>query len=118
MLTNAHTNVHIYDMLPIQDSAGFEWDAGNLSKCQKHGVSIQALESVFHNGMAVFPDSAHSQNEERFIGLGKTSEGRSVFVAFTLRHRDGLTFIRPISARYMHQKEVEYYEKTFPNAYQ
>ena len=61
--------------------------------------------------MAVFPDPAHSQDEERFTSIGKTSEGRSVFVAFTLRHHDGETFIRPISARYMHQKEVDYYEK-------
>lgn len=105
-------------MLLVQDITGFEWDAGNRSKCQKHGVSLQALESAFHDGMALFPDPTHSQSEERFIGIGKTDEGRCVFMAFTLRHHDGLTFIRPISARYMHQKEVEHYEKAFPNAHQ
>lgn len=96
----------------VQGVTGFEWDRGNRDKCQKHGVSIEALESAFSDTMAIFPDPSHSQGEERFIAIGKTNEERDVFVAFTLRHRDGETFIRPISARYMHRKEVEHYEKT------
>ena len=36
----------------------------------------------------------------------------NVYIALTLCHRDGETFIRPISVRYMHNKEVEHYEKT------
>jgi len=100
-----------------QAITSFEWDAGNEAKCQKHGVSIAALESAFYRTMSIFPDPNHSLGEERFIGIGKTDEERNVFVAFTLRYRDGETFIRPISARYMHKKEVEYYEKatTHPN---
>jgi len=95
----------------VQSVAGFEWDEGNWGKCQQHGVSAKALESAFHQTMAVFPDPAHSQNEERFIAIGKTDEGRHVFAAFTLRNHGDETFIRPVSARYMHRKEVEYYEK-------
>ena len=95
----------------MQEVAGFEWDQGGRDKCQKHGVSVAALESAFHRTMTVFPDPAHSQDEERFIAIGKTDEGRSIFVAFTLRTHRGETFIRPISARYMHRKEVEHYEK-------
>jgi uncharacterized DUF497 family protein len=68
----------------VQSVAGFEWDEGNWGKCQQHGVSVKALESAFHQTMAVFPDPAHSQNEERFIAIGKTDEGRHVFAAFTL----------------------------------
>lgn len=102
-------------MLFIRDIAGFDWDEGNRGKCQKHGVPLPALETAFHGGMAIFPDPAHSQDEERFIGLGQTEEGRAIFMAFTLRHIDSLTFIRPISARYMHRKEVEHYEKIFSN---
>jgi uncharacterized DUF497 family protein len=30
---------------------------------------------------------------------------------FTLRIRGGESFIRPISARFMHAKEIDYYEK-------
>lgn len=105
-------------MMLVGDITGFDWDAGNRSKCQKHGVSLKAIESAFHGAMAVFPDPAHSQNEERLIGIGKTEEDRSIFVAFTLRDCGGLTFIRPISARYMHKKEVEHYEKAFSEVHQ
>ncbi len=95
----------------IHNVAGFDWDHGNLKKCQKHGVEIAEIESVFRQTMAVFPDPAHSQGEDRFIGIGKTNQGRSVFIAFTLRTHSDDVLIRPISARYMHQKEVEHYEK-------
>lgn len=105
-------------MVVVGDIAGFDWDAGNQGKCQKHGVSLQSVESAFRGAMAVFPDLAHSQNEGRFIGIGKTDEGRSIFVAFTLRDCGGWMLIRPISARYMHKKEVEHYEKTFPEVHQ
>lgn len=80
-------------------------------KCQKHGVKVAEIESVFRHTMAVFPDPTHSQGEDRFIGIGKTQQGRSVFIAFTLRTHSDDVLIRPISARYMHQKEVEHYEK-------
>ena len=35
----------------------------------------------------------------------------SVLIVFTLRLRAGETFVRPISARYMHAKEIKHYEK-------
>jgi uncharacterized DUF497 family protein len=91
--------------------AAFDWDAGNRDKCQKHGVSIAAIESLFHKPIAVFPDPAHSNCEERFKAIGRTEDGRSVLIVCTLRMRDGETLIRPISARYMRRKESEYYEK-------
>lgn len=95
----------------MQEVTGFEWDYGNRDKCQKHGVSVAALESAFNRTLRVFPDPAHSRSEERFIAIGKTDEGRHVFVAFTLRTHGAETYIRPISARYMHRKEIEHYEK-------
>ncbi|HEY8096325.1 MAG TPA: BrnT family toxin, partial [Methylobacter sp.] len=86
-------------------------ESWQLEKCQKHGVKIAEIESVFRQTMAVFPDPTHSQGEDRFIGIGKTNQGRSVFIAFTLRTHSDDVLIRPISTRYMHQKEVEHYEK-------
>jgi uncharacterized protein len=91
--------------------AGFDWDVGNRKKCEKHGVSTATIESVFDGEVAVHPDPAHSQREERLKAIGQAKNGRTVLVVFTLRERGGGTFIRPISARYMHRKEVEYYEK-------
>jgi uncharacterized DUF497 family protein len=90
--------------------AGFEWDEANRGKCQAHGVSLAAIESLFHNPIAVVPDPNRSQAETRFKAIGKTNEGRYVLIVFTLRTHAGETFIRPISARYMHAKEVRYYE--------
>ncbi|MEY4270890.1 MAG: Ribonuclease toxin, BrnT, of type toxin-antitoxin system, partial [Pseudomonadota bacterium] len=36
---------------------------------------------------------------------------RLIFVVFTLRQYGAETRIRPISARHMHRKEIEHYEK-------
>ena len=90
---------------------GFDWDSANREKCRQHGVSIAEIESIFANPIAVIPDPAHSRTEERFKAIGRTTEGRHLFVVFTLRGRNGAMLIRPISARYMHRNEVEYYEK-------
>jgi uncharacterized DUF497 family protein len=89
----------------------FDWDGGNREKCETHGLSVQDVESIFQRPISVFPDPEHSNEEERFIGIGRTYEDRSVLVVFTLRMKDGATFIRPISARYMHKKEIDHYEK-------
>ncbi len=42
--------------------------------------------------------------------IGKTSSGCYIFLVFMLRDVAGQTKIRPISARYMHQKETSHYE--------
>lgn len=92
-------------------SAEFEWDAGNLEKCRSHGVSIEEIESVFANDPFTTPDEAHSQDEDRFIAVGRNAAGRLIFVVFTVRASDDKEIVRPISARYMHRKEVERYVK-------
>jgi uncharacterized DUF497 family protein len=89
----------------------FEWDTGNRDKCRKHGVSIQEIEALLSTDARVAPDIKHSNSEDRFIAVGRNSSGRPMFVAFTFRTRDGQRFIRPVSARYMHEKEISGYEK-------
>lgn len=91
--------------------AGFDWDIGNLQKCQKHGVSAEEIEYVLSQPVWVFPDPQHSQSEERFKGIGRNASGRAIFVVFTFRRGRSGRLIRPISARYMHRKEVDHYEK-------
>ena len=95
--------------------SGFDWDEGNRAKCQKHGVSIAEIEALFTRPLAIRPDPRHSLAEQRVVAVGKGKAGRMIFLAFTLRRRDGKTYIRPISARYMHKHEVEAYEKENPN---
>jgi uncharacterized DUF497 family protein len=94
--------------------SGFDWDDSNRGKCRKHGVSIAEIEELFMRPLAVRPDVAHSQTEQRFCAVGEGKAGRSIFVVFTRRKREGRTYIRPISARYMHKKEIEHYEKENP----
>ena len=95
----------------ITKLSGFQWDKGNKAKCQKHGVLIETVEGIFSTGVIILPDSGHSFNEIRYRALGKDVDRRSVFVVFTIRDDE----ICPISARYMHQKEVESYEKDYPD---
>ena len=90
---------------------GFDWDRGNRSKCQTHGVSITEIEEVFASEPRVAPDLKHSQDEDRMIAIGRTGQGRYLFVAFTLRTKERQHLIRPIAARYMHGKEAAAYEK-------
>ncbi|MGO9257407.1 MAG: BrnT family toxin [Bryobacteraceae bacterium] len=94
---------------------GFDWDKGNRAKCEKHGLSTSVIESLFTRPLAILPDAAHSQRERRFRAIGRTDKGRrGVFIVFTLRRKGDELLIRPISARYMHKKEIEAYEKENP----
>jgi uncharacterized protein len=97
--------------------AGFDWDDGNTTKCQKHGVSIEEIEAVLVNRTRVAPDFKHSDEEQRFIVVERNRSGRPMFVAFTFREREGQTLIRPVSARYMHKEEIEKYEKSSSTAH-
>ncbi len=94
---------------------GFEWDKGNRAKCEKHGLSVSDIEGLFARPLAILPDAAHSQSEHRFRAIGRTEKGRGVFIVFTLRRKGDQMLIRPVSARYMHEKEIEAYEKENPN---
>jgi len=90
---------------------GFNWDDGNREKCRKHGVTLGEIESAFQGStMRVFPDPAHSVSETRFLGIGRIASGRHLLVAFTYREIRNQRFIRPISARFMHTKEIKHYE--------
>ncbi len=97
-------------MLDFERIEGFEWDAGNARKNEKHGVSQAEAEQVFFDALLlVLADTAHSQSEPRFHGLGASADARLLHVTFTLR-QDG-TRIRIISARGMSRKERTLYEQ-------
>lgn len=98
----------------VKAIAGFDWDAGNLAKCRGHGVSFAEVESLFEGTPRIAPDLKHSSNEDRLLAIGRTAAGRAVFVVFMFRMVDGTLRIRPISARYMHKKEIDAYEKKSP----
>ena len=87
---------------------GFDWDEGNWPKCATHGVSREEIEEVLLNTPAVMLDP--HPDEPRMRAIGKTAAGRYVFLVFMLRGMKSQIFLRPISARFMHQKEIDHYE--------
>lgn len=89
---------------------GFDWDSGNLQKCQKHGLSVAEIEAFLLSDPRTAPDLKHSDREDRLMAVGRDSRGRAVFVVFTIRIRGGRRLIRPLTARYMHRAEIEGYE--------
>ena len=91
---------------------GFDWDEGNIGKCQKHGVSRREIEDALNSRPVVAPDLRHSGTEQRFIAVQRNAEGRPMFIAFTYRQVADGVLIRPVSARYMHKKEAAAYEKS------
>jgi len=86
---------------------GFDWDDGNFMKNrEKHHVFWWECEQIFFNEPVVFPDEKHSLGEKRFYALGRTYNGRMLFVSFTIRKKN----IRVISARDANRKEKRVYE--------
>ena len=87
----------------------FEWDenkaASNLSK---HGVSFEEAKTVFDAPLYVdFFDPDHSDEEERYLIVGKSNRGRLLIVSYTQRG----DVIRLISARVVTRTEREAYEE-------
>ena len=97
-------------MFDINRVEGFDWDAGDARKNERHGVSQAEAEQVFFDPrLLVVADDRHSQAEPRFHGLGATLSGGVLHVTFTLRI--GGRKIRVISARDMSRKERTYYDQ-------
>lgn len=95
------------DMVSVPDFEGFDWTGGNAEKnWKRHGVTPSEAEQVFFNTPLVCGDDrGHSGAEERFYALGQTDDGRTLFVAFTMRGRR----LRVVSARDMSRKERKVY---------
>jgi uncharacterized DUF497 family protein len=96
--------------IDVSNFDGFEWDDGNLGKnLVSHNVDWTEIEETFlQEPLLTFPDPKHSQSEERYFALGRTSTDRRLNVVFTIRKNR----IRVISARDMSKKERKLYDET------
>lgn len=97
-------------MIRLPDPVAFEWDEGNRRKnWDRHGVSITEAEQVFFDpNKRLLPDPRHSRGEPRGILIGKTHQGRLLFIVYTIRNRR----VRIISARDLNKRrETDLYEK-------
>lgn len=90
-------------------SIAFEWDASKASfNKKKHGISFDEAKSVFFDENAiVIHDPEHSDEEERFIILGLSTEANLLVVCHCFRHNE---IIRIISARKATKKEMTQYQ--------
>jgi uncharacterized DUF497 family protein len=94
---------------PLGECVGFDWDEANIVKnWERHKVTPEEAEDVFfQESLVVRSDIGHSSSERRYRAIGRTSRGRLLFVAYTVRRK----LIRVISARDMNRREAEEYRR-------
>ena len=87
----------------------FIWDVGKANRnLKKHGVSFEEARTVFYDDHAqVVPDPDHSDEEDRFIILGRSSLMRILVICHCYREDDSV--IRIISARKATKREQKSY---------
>jgi len=93
----------------------FEWNPGKAhTNIRKHGVSFEEATEVFDDPMAmtVFDEDESSNEEDRWITLGKARDQYYLLVIHTYRNtnKENVT-IRLISARPATKHEIRQYEE-------
>jgi len=87
----------------------FEWDPEKARRnLKKHGVSFDEAVTAFYDPLsATFDDPDHSDEEQRYITIGFSSQGRLLVVGHTERGE----IVRIISARRATAHERKRHEK-------
>ena len=91
----------------------FQWeDAKAGSNAEKHGVTFAEAITVFADTLSVTGyDPGHSDEEDRFLTMGVSVEGRLLVVS----HTDRGDAVRIISAREASRRErKDYQDGSFP----
>ena len=90
----------------------FEWDAQKArSNVQKHGISFEEAKTVFGDPfLLTYPDELHSENEERYISIGRSGRGQTLLVVHTEMETGRKHVVRIISSRKATNLERETYE--------
>ncbi len=93
--------------------------SGDLARVHETGMGgLQAtsvIESLFTRPLAVLPDAAPFATRAPLSRHRPNGQEAGVFIVFTLRRKGDELLIRPISARYMHKKKIDAYEKANPD---
>ena len=92
----------------------FTWDpVKNMLNQRKHGVSFEEAMTVFFDEEALLEfDELHSEDEERFRILGRSSRGNILIVVHCVREE---SLIRIISSRKATYAEEKGYERSIRN---
>ena len=94
----------------------FEWDRDKEQiNVMKHAVTFEQASYVFTDPFALNSyDVEHSDEEERWILLGKSLNETLLLVVHTFRDNEGMEFVRIISARKATDNEKKAYNKRCP----
>jgi hypothetical protein len=86
----------------------FEWDEAKAQRNEtKHGISFEEGKTVFNDPFAItIPDPEHSGQEERWLDIGLSSQGRLLLVWYSERGES----IRIIGCRKATKAEYKGYE--------
>jgi hypothetical protein len=95
----------------------FEWDVRKATaNLKKHAVDFKTAVTVFSDELAAtIPDDDHSDQEERWVTLGRDRFGGYVLVIHTfVEIAPDRASVRIISARRPTRVEIRQYEEMFP----
>lgn len=87
----------------------FEWDDGNRPKIERR-CPAEEVESVFGDTGRIEARAYEKDGERRFALVGRSDQGRLVFVAYTVPG----DAIRILSARHVRPYERRGYEEVNP----
>jgi uncharacterized DUF497 family protein len=88
-----------------------DWDPNKAANnLKKHKVSFEEAATVFGDPLSItVPDPDHSWEEDRYLTVGTSDQGRLLIVAHT--EGEGSEHIRIISARPLTRRERKAYEE-------
>ena len=92
----------------------FEWDENKAkTNLQKHKVSFDEAKTIFNDPLLItFPDDYHSEEEERLISIGISTDNRTLLIVHTEQDKsENEIIIRIISCRKATPSEREIYEQ-------
>lgn len=96
----------------------FDWDdAKALANLRKHGVGFLEAMSLFADPLTITDfDDAHSDDEDRFVSVGRSTSGRLLLAVHTFSEVVNVgeapySFVRIISAREPTTHERRRYEQ-------
>jgi len=94
----------------------FEWDTNKEKiNIKQHGIAFEQASYVFTDPFALNKyDAEHSDDEDRWILLGKSLNNTILVVVHTFRDNRDIEFVRIISARRATKKEKQAYSERCP----
>jgi uncharacterized protein len=89
----------------------FEWDPEkDKTNRGKHKVSFSEACYIFSDpSMLTTFDEEHSDDEDRWVTIGQTTEGKVLVVNHTYRKTDEVEYVRIISVRKATKHEARQY---------